>query len=124
MLDVKIMKSRQCVTGRLDYALWSAMDAGMSAPGDTELRRLFNWLKFEKTKHELVKSPNSMPDDWKKYTAMICKTLCATQTADPRPSLHYRGKKWCVDGLRCLNPEKLSRLSLHFLNLLMKALPC
>ncbi|XP_055340198.1 uncharacterized protein LOC129589450 [Paramacrobiotus metropolitanus] len=41
--------------------------------------------------------------------------LCATQSADPRPSAHFRGKKWCVDGLRDLQLEKLSRISLNFL---------
>ncbi|XP_055356673.1 uncharacterized protein LOC129601798 [Paramacrobiotus metropolitanus] len=112
-LNVKIMKSRQRINGRLDYALWSAMEAGLLAPSLTEFRRLSNWLKVQ---------TGGLRGSSMEYTAMICKTLCVTQTADPRPSLHYRGKKWCVDGLQGLNVEKLSRLAMHFLIHLMNAL--
>ncbi|XP_055356554.1 uncharacterized protein LOC129601709 [Paramacrobiotus metropolitanus] len=112
-LETKFTKSRQRITGRLDYALWNAMEAGLSAPSGTELRRLSNWLKFLYIRLDPAFNGNSM----------IRKILCVTQTADPRPPLHYRGKKWCVNGLKGLKVEKLSRMALHFLIQLMNNWP-
>ncbi|XP_055352039.1 uncharacterized protein LOC129598243 [Paramacrobiotus metropolitanus] len=107
---------RQRFTGDLGGALWSALEAGLTVPSGTELARLANWLD------PLRAHVQSTGRD-KEYSAIVGKVLCAMQTADPRPSLHYRGQKWCVDGLQGLELEKLSRVALRSLIKLMNGLP-
>ncbi|XP_055355056.1 uncharacterized protein LOC129600524 [Paramacrobiotus metropolitanus] len=96
-------------SGDVACALWDALDAVLPRADEQELQKLVQRLKGgEDTNAEV------------KLEMVVCKTLCATQSADPRFSSHYRGKKWCVDGLQDLQLEKLSRLSLHFLVAIQK----
>ncbi|XP_055357460.1 uncharacterized protein LOC129602465 [Paramacrobiotus metropolitanus] len=114
ILSVKIRVRHQRLTGDFAGGLWSALEAGLPAPGHTELRRLGTWLSLH--------THGKQTSHARKCVAFVCKTLCATQTADPRPTLHYRGKEWCVDGLKGLKLKKLSRVAQDFLIQLMDAL--
>ncbi|XP_055348227.1 uncharacterized protein LOC129595296 [Paramacrobiotus metropolitanus] len=88
-------------TGRnLRCALWDALDAALPVANEQEIRKLLFRAELE----------NSF--DLKKVIALV---LCALQSADPRSSAHYRGKKWCVDGLEDLRLAHLSRISRQFL---------
>ncbi|XP_055356547.1 uncharacterized protein LOC129601706 isoform X2 [Paramacrobiotus metropolitanus] len=107
---------RQRLTGDFRGALWSAMEAERAELSDEQMHRLSGWLTGLQARVQLTKQA-------RRYLAMVRKTLCATQTADPRPSLHYRGKEWCVDGLQGLEVENLSRLGQDFLTQLMSVLP-
>ncbi|XP_055357461.1 uncharacterized protein LOC129602466 [Paramacrobiotus metropolitanus] len=113
-LSAKISVHQQRFTGDFASALWSALEAGFSAPGHTELRRLATWLSLHSHGKQTPRAQECV--------ALVCETLCVTQTADPRHSLHYRGKEWCVDGLKGLKLKKLSRVAQDFLIQLMGAL--
>ncbi|XP_055356672.1 uncharacterized protein LOC129601797 [Paramacrobiotus metropolitanus] len=115
---------RHILTDDFGGALWSVMEAGLSRPRDTELRGLSEWLtrNLILLNSTAFQAPAELTQQAITYMTLVRKTLCATQTADPRPTLHYRGKKWCVDGLQELEVEKLSRVALHFLIQLMRSL--
>ncbi|XP_055329614.1 uncharacterized protein LOC129582194 isoform X2 [Paramacrobiotus metropolitanus] len=89
----------QRLIGNFGEMLWNAMEAQLPAPRETEVYLLSTWLKAIQADAETT--------GWAKHN-VVCKTLCATQTTDPRPSLYYRGKRWCVDGLHDLQLKKLS----------------
>ncbi|XP_055357225.1 uncharacterized protein LOC129602256 [Paramacrobiotus metropolitanus] len=108
MRATAVLVHRQRLTGDFGNALWSALEAQLPAPDDAELRRVSTWLATFPAHGQLTEKA-------RESVAEICKTLCATQSADPLPSLHYRGKKWCVDGLQDLQVEKLSRIAFYVL---------
>ncbi|XP_055349721.1 uncharacterized protein LOC129596464 isoform X2 [Paramacrobiotus metropolitanus] len=83
---------------------WDALEAALPLPHEQELRKLFHWLT--------VCRDSSTQFYFEKA---VCKILCATQSFDPRPWSHYRGKLWCLEGLRDLQLKKLSRVTLYFL---------
>ncbi|XP_055352891.1 uncharacterized protein LOC129598837 [Paramacrobiotus metropolitanus] len=82
-------------------ALWDALDAALPVLSDRQLNKMARWLGDH--------------DPLSAAFRMIRKMVCAVQTADPWPSLHYRGKQWCVDGLKGVQLHRLSRITLHFL---------
>ncbi|XP_055330668.1 uncharacterized protein LOC129583017 [Paramacrobiotus metropolitanus] len=81
-------------------ALWEAMDTALPEPNEQALPGLLFWLQ-RYADERILKA--------------VCTMLCALQSADPRPSAHYRGKMWCVDGLDGLQLADLSRITRHFL---------
>ncbi|XP_055348864.1 uncharacterized protein LOC129595780 [Paramacrobiotus metropolitanus] len=112
-LAVQISAARLPVNDDLAGAVWGALEAGLPMPSEDQLRGLRTSLA----------RITDVPDEDRKfryYQRMACRLLHATQTADPRSSLHYLGKQWCVDGLQGLQVEKLSRIALHFLMQLAK----
>ncbi|XP_055330329.1 uncharacterized protein LOC129582747 [Paramacrobiotus metropolitanus] len=88
-LSVDFVKTRLPLTGDVASTLWDAVEAALPAPGDDEMRVLAEWLKTI-----------TADGRQKRYRIAVCRLLCATQTADPRPSAQYRGKKWCTGGLQ------------------------
>ncbi|XP_055340823.1 uncharacterized protein LOC129589921 [Paramacrobiotus metropolitanus] len=97
----------------MSSAVWDEMENDVPMPSSEELDTLSGWLTFIGREKVM-----------RRERGLACRTLCATQTADPRPSAHYRGKKWCADGLRALQCadgsghlqlKKLSSIALHFL---------
>ncbi|XP_055355383.1 uncharacterized protein LOC129600811 [Paramacrobiotus metropolitanus] len=95
------------------YSFWRALDAALPAANDAEVQRLSEWLA------------SIAAEESKGFHRMaVCRLLCTTyaQTADPRPSLHYRGNQWWTDGLQDLRWEKPSRIALRFLLLLPECL--
>ncbi|XP_055329580.1 uncharacterized protein LOC129582168 [Paramacrobiotus metropolitanus] len=109
-VSVEILTAHVKLGDDFECTLWNALETALSMPRAEELVELSQWLAQLDDSHTDAK-------------IAVCKTLCAAQSSDPRPSSHYRGKKWCVDGLQHLQLEKLSRLALHFL-LQVHTLPC
>ncbi|XP_055354309.1 uncharacterized protein LOC129599964 isoform X2 [Paramacrobiotus metropolitanus] len=112
---IDIPRARLAVNADLTSTMWEALEAGLLRPSEEELRTLLTSLDRTADPYN-----NEEPQFRWKYRTLVCKVLCATQTADPRSSVHYRGKKWCVDGLQGLQMGKLSRIALHFLIQLAK----
>ncbi|XP_055348886.1 uncharacterized protein LOC129595802 [Paramacrobiotus metropolitanus] len=101
-VEIRIPTARLPVRADFQWVLWDALEAVMLPPSDGELQKLSARMKsLEKNESNLKK--------------VVCAMLCAMQSADRRPSTHYRGKKWCVDGLHGLQLEKLSSVTQHFL---------
>ncbi|XP_055329836.1 uncharacterized protein LOC129582349 [Paramacrobiotus metropolitanus] len=115
-LTAQVYIKRQRFTGDIGGALWSAVENGLSIPSSTELRRLSEFMASSQAYADLTSYGRV-------FVAIVSRTLCATQTVNPRPSLHYCGKKWCLDGLQGLELEKLSPVTLYFLVQLMESLP-
>ncbi|XP_055352272.1 uncharacterized protein LOC129598406 [Paramacrobiotus metropolitanus] len=92
-VSVKIRTTRLPINADFGCALWEALDAFLPVANERKLQELMERLKHEQELEQVV-----------------CKMLCALQSADPRPS-DYRGKQWCVDGLRGMQLEKLSRFT-------------
>ncbi|XP_055356497.1 uncharacterized protein LOC129601662 [Paramacrobiotus metropolitanus] len=88
----------------LGCAMWDVLEAALPALSGEETHMLAKWLA-------LLASNRSPSTDLKQ----IHKMLCAVQTADPRPTSHYRGKKWCMDGLGDSQLGMVSRIAQHFL---------
>ncbi|XP_055340291.1 uncharacterized protein LOC129589522 [Paramacrobiotus metropolitanus] len=103
MVHVEIRKVRLLIGPDFGGALWNAMDATLPVPSKQTLQELLDRLNYRNT------------DAQRELKQVVCQMLCALQSADPRPSAHYHGKKWCVDGLQGLQVEKLSRTARHFL---------
>ncbi|XP_055329868.1 uncharacterized protein LOC129582380 [Paramacrobiotus metropolitanus] len=97
---MEITTPRIKVNADFDGALWEGMNAGLAVTSGRKQQTLAQWLK------------GNTADP---LTSTACKILCATQTADPRSSLQYRGKKWCWDGIKDLRVAELSSLAQHFL---------
>ncbi|XP_055330321.1 uncharacterized protein LOC129582739 [Paramacrobiotus metropolitanus] len=103
-LCVDWVKTRLPLNGDVASTVWDAVEAALPVPGDAEKRSLSEWL-----------TKVAADGDQELGRRAVCRLLCAIHTADPRPSSHYRGKKWCTDGLQDLRLEKLSLIALHFL---------
>ncbi|XP_055354044.1 uncharacterized protein LOC129599757 [Paramacrobiotus metropolitanus] len=110
-LNVDMAKVRLSLSGDFAATVWNAVEALLPAPSDGEVRALSAWLASIST---------SADERHQGHRMAVCNLLCATQTADPRSSLHYRGKKWCSDGLYNLCVPNLSRTALCFLLVLCK----
>ncbi|XP_055355572.1 uncharacterized protein LOC129600922 [Paramacrobiotus metropolitanus] len=89
--------------GDVDRLIWGVLGTRVPTPNAEQLDTLATWLA----------SLNAGTS--RSQRRLACRAVCATQTADPRPSSHYRGKEWCVAGLRELRLENLSSIALHFL---------
>ncbi|XP_055352284.1 uncharacterized protein LOC129598417 [Paramacrobiotus metropolitanus] len=94
---VRFPRNKDIVGGFLE-----AVEAGLPEPDEEQLLRLRQWL-------------NGGGKSQQTDVPFVGQVLCALQSADPRPAAHYRGKKWCRDGLQDLRLEKLSRITRHFL---------
>ncbi|XP_055340299.1 uncharacterized protein LOC129589531 isoform X2 [Paramacrobiotus metropolitanus] len=105
--EIHIRTARLPLDGGLDCALWDALEAALPMPDEAEEQALRELLQRLKVGGDLKeeKTPKSA----------VTKALCQAQSSDPRPSTHYRGKKWCVVGLEGVQLEKLSRIALNFL---------
>ncbi|XP_055347370.1 uncharacterized protein LOC129594643 [Paramacrobiotus metropolitanus] len=103
VLTMELPEARLMFNGDFGCTLWAVCEAALPALTDAEMRELDQWLTG------VLHLSDDHPDK-----VAVCKTLCATQSSDPRPSVHYRGKKWCCDGLGEVELSKLSRISLHF----------
>ncbi|XP_055348840.1 uncharacterized protein LOC129595761 [Paramacrobiotus metropolitanus] len=88
----------------LEVAVWDALEASLPLPTLEQRQALTRWL---------ATLGNAVGEDL--LAPAACKVLCATQTADPRPTQHYRGTKWCIEGLGNLQLEKLSHVALNAL---------
>ncbi|XP_055330345.1 uncharacterized protein LOC129582761 [Paramacrobiotus metropolitanus] len=110
-LDVDLPWTRVPVGGDVASTVWEAVEAALPAPSEAASRALSAWLAAIEAE-----------DNHALHRMAVCKVLCTTQTADPRPSSLLRGKKWCKDGLQDLRWEELSRFSLRFLLLLGRRL--
>ncbi|XP_055329834.1 uncharacterized protein LOC129582347 [Paramacrobiotus metropolitanus] len=99
-VEIHILTAHLSRSPRFRCALWEAMDTALPEPDEQQLLGLLFWLQH-------------FADE--KIVKAVCTMLCALQSADPRPSAHYDGKKWCVDGLDGLQLANLSRISRHFL---------
>ncbi|XP_055357024.1 uncharacterized protein LOC129602088 [Paramacrobiotus metropolitanus] len=99
--------TRLLLGGDRASVLWEAMEKALPVPSEDELRALAEWLA-------------GIPEGKmrKFYHGAVCRALCATQSMDPRPSAHYHGKRWCLDGLQELRLDQLSRTALRFLLIL------
>ncbi|XP_055352270.1 uncharacterized protein LOC129598404 [Paramacrobiotus metropolitanus] len=86
-------------------ALWNALEAPLATPSTADHKFLKQFLAKQSVQ-------NPARNDAK---ITVCKMLCALQSADPRPTSHYRGKQWCVDGMQGIQLEKLSRMTKAFL---------
>ncbi|XP_055330372.1 uncharacterized protein LOC129582783 [Paramacrobiotus metropolitanus] len=111
LLDVDMARTRLLLNGDVASTVWNAVEAALPAPSGDEIRTLSDWL-----------ATIAREENQELNRTAVCKVLCTTHTADPRPSLQYRGKKWCADGLQDLRLEKLSRTTLRFLLLLHSCL--
>ncbi|XP_055348882.1 uncharacterized protein LOC129595797 [Paramacrobiotus metropolitanus] len=102
-------------TDDLECAMWEAMEMNLPATSDEQMQTLSKFLAW--IANEQIASSK---DEAKRQDAAceVLQILCSLQTSDPRPSTYYRGKKWCVDGSRNVQPEKLSRTALGLLVLL------
>ncbi|XP_055348879.1 uncharacterized protein LOC129595793 [Paramacrobiotus metropolitanus] len=80
--------------------MWEAFEFSLAVPNNDQLGMVSEWFAAL-TGEESIK--------------MVCKVLCETHTIDPRPWLHYRGKKWCLDGLKGIDLTKLSGIAMYFL---------
>ncbi|XP_055348884.1 uncharacterized protein LOC129595799 [Paramacrobiotus metropolitanus] len=100
----KVSMARLEKANNLECAVWEAFEIGLPTPTLEQQQMLTQWL----TTVASAANQNVL-------VQVACKVLCATQTADRRGMLHYRGKKWCIDGLQNLQLEKLSRIAVHFL---------
>ncbi|XP_055356549.1 uncharacterized protein LOC129601707 [Paramacrobiotus metropolitanus] len=89
-------------------AMWSALEAGLPVSTSTEPPRLASWLT--------VVNGLAAKFGTDFYDREMCKMLCVSHTADPRPSLHYREKRWCVDGWKEMQLKNLSRVALCFIS--------
>ncbi|XP_055346565.1 uncharacterized protein LOC129594043 [Paramacrobiotus metropolitanus] len=85
----------------LDCALWGALEAVLPAPSNDQLQGLSQWL---------TSAAAGQIDRY--LLTPCCSVLCSTQTVDPRAGAHWRGKRWCRDGLAELRWENLSRMAL------------
>ncbi|XP_055349120.1 uncharacterized protein LOC129595999 isoform X2 [Paramacrobiotus metropolitanus] len=103
IVPIHIPRMRLETTSDFDCAVWDALEAALPAPSSDELQILSKWIQSSAAGE--YTSTNGR---------LLCWAMCAMHTADPRPSSHYRGKKWCVAGLQDLQLEKLSRLTQHF----------
>ncbi|XP_055340213.1 uncharacterized protein LOC129589461 [Paramacrobiotus metropolitanus] len=92
------------LSGDFGAALWTAVEAALPVPGDAALQELAQWRDWVL----------GLGDDHPEKIAG-CKVLCAVQSSDPRPSSHYRGKRWCLDGLEDVQLALLSRITLCIL---------
>ncbi|XP_055356545.1 uncharacterized protein LOC129601705 [Paramacrobiotus metropolitanus] len=101
-VKIDVHAARLPLDGDFACALLDALDAALPIPSAQELQNLQQRLKARGKEEEDLK-------------AVVCKMLCAVQSCDPRPSAHYRGKNWRLNGLGNLQLEKLSRVTLHFL---------
>ncbi|XP_055329589.1 uncharacterized protein LOC129582176 [Paramacrobiotus metropolitanus] len=98
-LCADICVHRHGITGDSRGALWGALETGILAPSNVELAHLSTWLAALQSHDQR---------QWRDAT-MVCKALCGAQVADPRPLLHYHGKRWCVDALQGLELEAVAR---------------
>ncbi|XP_055348860.1 uncharacterized protein LOC129595776 [Paramacrobiotus metropolitanus] len=101
-LAVDLSRVRLSLNGDVDSAMWDALEKCVPKPSAKDLRTLSMFLAF------VAANEGHSQREW-------CNALCATQSADPRLSSHYRGKEWCADGLKDLRLEKLSSIALYFL---------
>ncbi|XP_055357125.1 uncharacterized protein LOC129602181 [Paramacrobiotus metropolitanus] len=101
-VSIKIPTARLPMGDEFGCALWDVLDAALPAPSDQQLQELVGRLNGNTDAHQELKR-------------VVCQLLCALQSVDPRLSAHYRGKKWCVDGLEGLQLGRLSRITRHFL---------
>ncbi|XP_055348875.1 uncharacterized protein LOC129595790 [Paramacrobiotus metropolitanus] len=103
-LSVDLRNVWVSLSGEVGSAMWDALEKCVPMPRKTELDALSTWLA------------SVIADEGKDFERELsCNALCATQSIDPRPPSHYRGKEWCVDGLNGLQLEKLSPIALDFL---------
>ncbi|XP_055343477.1 uncharacterized protein LOC129591726 [Paramacrobiotus metropolitanus] len=82
-------------TGRLypgERDVKSFGDAAAPTPGDAQMATASKLLTF------LIGNQEKSAKIQQRFD-FCCQMLCAVQTADPRPTSHYRGKKWCKTGL-------------------------
>ncbi|XP_055348805.1 uncharacterized protein LOC129595741 isoform X2 [Paramacrobiotus metropolitanus] len=101
MPDVRLPQS-----GDVGCAVWDVLETGTTgtpAPNKKQLDIRSAWLAS-------VRAHESHA-----HRGWVCRALCVTQSADPRPSTHHRNKQWCVDGLKDVQLEKLSAIALYFL---------
>ncbi|XP_055330448.1 uncharacterized protein LOC129582855 [Paramacrobiotus metropolitanus] len=106
-LDVDMALTRLPLSGDWASNVWQAVESALPVPSGDEMQALSAWLT------------EVTADERRQFQRIaVCKVLCMTQTGDPRSSLHYRGKKWCADGLQGLRLEKLSRIAQRFLVIL------
>ncbi|XP_055348862.1 uncharacterized protein LOC129595777 [Paramacrobiotus metropolitanus] len=81
--------TRSAQLNNLGCAMWEALEMGMPEPTLEQREKLAQWLAglgAAAGGHLII--------------SVACKTLCAMQTADPRKTLHYRGKRWCTTACR------------------------
>ncbi|XP_055348876.1 uncharacterized protein LOC129595791 [Paramacrobiotus metropolitanus] len=103
-LSVELAAAQLPLSDDLGSALWDAMERSLPLLDGKQLARLAMWLK------------SVTAGEGRGYQSGLAgRVLCATQTADPRPTSHYRKKEWCVTGLKDLQLDKLSSVALHFL---------
>ncbi|XP_055340249.1 uncharacterized protein LOC129589497 [Paramacrobiotus metropolitanus] len=96
----KVPSARLTTGSDFRCAFLDALETGLPVLTDQKLedvRQEFN---------SLGDSPNDVS-----VKDAVCEWLSAVQSADPRPSTHYRGKTWHEDDLQGLQLEKLSVLS-------------
>ncbi|XP_055348889.1 uncharacterized protein LOC129595805 [Paramacrobiotus metropolitanus] len=98
-VEIDIHATRLKPDGGFGCALWEAMEAALPVPSDGDVHDLFQRFRVGGD----LRNNN-------KLKALLCTALCALQSADPRPSSHYHGKKWCVEGLEEVQLENLSRI--------------
>ncbi|XP_055357423.1 uncharacterized protein LOC129602432 [Paramacrobiotus metropolitanus] len=123
-LFVRLPAARLAVDGDVGSAVWAALEQCVPMPSNKQMGMLSKWLTsltVEETK-PLTLITAMRASFIRNEREVFCKALCATQSADPRPSLHYRGKQWCVDGVKDLQLEKLSAVALKLLVELMEHL--
>ncbi|XP_055329558.1 uncharacterized protein LOC129582152 [Paramacrobiotus metropolitanus] len=99
--QINVGTARLQLRDGFECALWEALEAALGMPSDPQ------WSKLAAVKDAEME-------------VAFRKILCLVQSGDPRPSSHYRGKRWCVDGLQDLQWKKLSRITLHLLVQLKK----
>ncbi|XP_055348870.1 uncharacterized protein LOC129595785 [Paramacrobiotus metropolitanus] len=90
--------------GDVGSVTWEALEKSTPKRCEETHRMLREWLACVTAKENLDAE-----------RGLVCRALCATQSADPRPSSHYRGKEWCVDGLKDLQLSELSAIALDIL---------
>ncbi|XP_055340231.1 uncharacterized protein LOC129589479 [Paramacrobiotus metropolitanus] len=103
-VDIHIPTARLPIGPDFRCAWWNALEAALPATSGQEVEFL-DLLQYSECDKDV------------QLRKVVCTMLCALQSDDPRPTSHFRGKKWCVDGLELadVHLEDLSRISRHFL---------
>ncbi|XP_055345250.1 uncharacterized protein LOC129593085 [Paramacrobiotus metropolitanus] len=105
----RIRAARLMVDDDLERSIWDVLELALPIVSDAQretVSEVLAWVAAQK---------NASPRVGWAWNDAVCKVLCAAQAQDPRPQSHFRGKKWCLDGLHNLPLDKLSRITLHFL---------
>ncbi|XP_055353156.1 uncharacterized protein LOC129599050 [Paramacrobiotus metropolitanus] len=97
-----IPMARLAIDDNLECTMWNVVEGGLPVSKDGLLRSVAIRLGFSDTV-TISKDPGAG------------QVLCAIQAGDPRLSPLYRRKKWCIDGLKHEELEKLSGIALYFL---------